>query len=190
MPEPVRYTNPADPVTLLLHKPAGYDWARGDRPAQALLRADSRAADDASGIECLARHFNYLTPIMPLERDAAGLLAFTQDARLLRRMRDESGRIEEEFIVEVTGEIVPYGLRRLCHGLQFNDRNLPPIKVSWQSETRLRFALKGVQPGQIQSMCADVGLAVAAMKRIRIGRIPLAKLPAGEWRYLPANQVF
>jgi 23S rRNA pseudouridine2604 synthase len=190
MPEPVRFTNPAEPVTLLLHKPAGFDSIKGSKPALALLRPETRSAMDGSGIDCLARHFSYLTPIMPLEREATGLLAFTQDARLLRRMRDESGRIEEEFVVEVDGEIAPYGLRRLCHGLQFNGRNLPPIKVSWQNETRLRFALKGVQPGQIRSMCADVGLTVLDMKRIRIGRIPLAKLPAGEWRYLPATQLF
>jgi hypothetical protein len=29
-----------------------------------------------------------------------------------------------------------------------------------------------------------------AIRRIRIGRIPLAKLPTGAWRYLPADQKF
>jgi 23S rRNA pseudouridine2604 synthase len=103
-------------------------------------------------------------------------------------MREEATRLEQEFIVEVAGEIVPYGLRRLEHGLSFNGRALPPIKVSWQNEIRLRFALKGVQDGQLQSMCADVGLQVVAMRRIRIGRVPLAKMPAGQWRYLPTNE--
>ena len=113
---------------------------------------------------------------------------FTQDGRLVRRMREEAERIEQEFVVEVSGDIAPYGLRPLSHGLSFNGRALPPAKVSWQNETRLRFALKGVQDGQIASMCADVGLAVVSMKRLRIGRIPLAKMPPGEWRYLPANE--
>jgi len=40
----------------------------------------------------------------------------------------------------------------------YNGKALPPVKVSWQSETRLRFALKGVQSGQIAHMCQSVGL--------------------------------
>jgi 23S rRNA pseudouridine2604 synthase len=39
-------------------------------------------------------------------------------------------------------------------------------------------------------MCAQVGLQVVAMRRLRIGRIPLGKLPVGEWRYLPAGEKF
>jgi len=92
--------------------------------------------------------------------------------------------------VEVAGELLPDGLKRLNHGLKFNGRALPPIKVSWQNETRLRFALKGMQPGQIAHMCKSVGLAVVAMKRIRIGRISMAKLQPGQWRYLMPHERF
>lgn len=179
---------PTEPATIMLHKPPGFDSAAGVNPAAQLLTAATRSASDATGIRLLRRHFVRLTPIMPLEREASGLLIFTQDGRLLHRMREDATRLEQEFIVEVAGEIAPYGLRRLAHGLSFNGRNLPPIKVSWQNETRLRFALKGVEPGQIASMCADVGLQVVAMKRIRIGRVPLAKMPAGEWRYLSPDE--
>jgi 23S rRNA pseudouridine2604 synthase len=65
---------------------------------------------------------------------------------------------------------------------------MPPIKVSWQSEHRLRFAFKRLQPAQIRPMCEAVGLTVLSMKCLRVGRIPLAKLPAGEWRYLAPNE--
>ncbi len=175
-----------EPDTLLLHKPAGID---GDAPTvQALLTAASRWAEDDTDIPCLRRHFTRLSEVMPLEAQASGLLVLTQDAGLLRRMREDSSRIEQEFVVEVAGEIAPQGLQRLNHGLRFNGRNLAPCKVSWQNEFRLRFALSGVQPGQIASMCTDVGLQVLAMRRIRIGRVPLAKMPVSEWRHLPASQ--
>ncbi|RAR51997.1 UNVERIFIED_CONTAM: hypothetical protein C7454_11577 [Acidovorax defluvii] len=36
----------------------------------------------------------------------------------------------------------------------------------------------------IPSICEAVGLRVMALKRIRIGRVPLAKVPEGQWRYL------
>ena len=76
------------------------------------------------------------------------------------------------------------------HGLSFNGRPLQPIKVSWQNENRLRFALKGIRPGQITSMCEAVGLRVEAIKRIRIGRVPLAKVPEGAWRFLQGWERF
>jgi 23S rRNA pseudouridine2604 synthase len=41
----------------------------------------------------------------------------------------------------------------------------------------LRFALKGERPGQIVYMCETVGLQVTAMKRLRIGQVPLSDLP-------------
>ena len=178
---------PPEPATLVLHKPEHFDSQEGGNPAARLLKATSRWQGDDTGTRVLKRHFNHLVAVMPLERDASGLLVLTQDPRLLRRMREDANKLEQEFIVEVGGEIAPYGLRRLEHGLAFNGRNLPPCKVSWQNETRLRFAIKGVQPGQLVSMCGDVGLTVVTMKRIRIGRVPLAKMPAGEWRYLATD---
>ena len=179
--------SPAEPATLVLHKPALFDSQDGGNPAVRLLGADSRWQGDDTGTRALKRHMHNLAAIMPLERDASGLLVLTQDPRLLRRMREDANKLEQEFIVEVQGEILPYGLRRLEHGLAFNGRNLPPCKASWQSENKLRFAIKGVQPGQLVSMCGDVGLEVIAMKRIRIGRVPLAKMPSGEWRYLATD---
>src|SRR3546814_18767940 len=61
----------------------------------------------------------------------------------------------QEFVVEVAGNIAANGLQRLNHGLRYHDRNLPPCKVSWQNEFRLRFALSPVQPGQIASMRSE-----------------------------------
>src|SRR3546814_15858299 len=89
----------------------------------------------------LRRHFTRLSVVMPLEAEASGLTVVTQDNGLLRRMREDSNRIEQEFVVEVAGNIAANGLQRLNHGLRYHDRNLPPCKVSWQNEFRLRFAL-------------------------------------------------
>ena len=92
--------------------------------------------------------------------------------------------------MEVSGTIAPDGLRRLAHGLSYGGRALPPCKVSWQNEIRLRFAIKGVQGGQLRAMCAQVGLEVVAIRRLRIGKVSLAKMPEGMWRYLPAGERF
>lgn len=184
-----------EPATVLLHKPVGLDAIEGGAPASALVTPSSRWDEDASRVRLLQRHFQRLTPLVPLDTEASGLLVLSQDGRVLRRLTEDAAQIEQEYIVEVAGEIAPYGLLRLGHGLQFDGRALLPCKVSWQNETRLRFAIKGVQPGQLRAMCAQVGLEVVSIRRLRIGRISLGKgpsgaMPSGAWRYLPVGERF
>ncbi|HMY40677.1 MAG TPA: hypothetical protein PK011_15245, partial [Marinagarivorans sp.] len=92
------------------------------------------------------------------------------------------------FIVEVNGALPAKKLALLNSGLSFLGKKFPPAKVSWQSETRLRFALKNPQPGQIQSVCEQVGLEVITIKRIRIGTTSMGKMPLGQWRFLDARK--
>ena len=176
------------PATLLLHKPAGYDAVDGANPVGALVAPAARWTGDTTGIRLLRRHLMRLHSALELPTKASGLLVLTQDGRIMRKLSEDSDVIEQEFVVDVSGELITNGLALLNHGLRFNHYALPPIKVSWQSESRLRFAFKILQPTQIERMCNAVGLDVQAMKRIRIGRLPMAKLPVGQWRYLAAHE--
>ena len=178
----------AEPVTILLHQPA--DTGANPSAALQLIRAETRVANDPSGIRILKQHFLRLIQHIPLERNASGMVIFTQDWHAARKLTDDAATLEQEYIVEVDGELPPDGLKLLNSGLTYNRRALPPGKVSWQNETRLRFALKGPQPGQIAHMCQSVGLQVLAMKRIRIGRVSMGKLPVGQWSYLMPQERF
>jgi len=180
---------PCPPATILFHLPVGFDV---ERPTAALplITPETRTQDDTSGIRTLKRHFARLKPTAPLEAGATGLMVFTQDGRVVRRLVEDANKNEQEYIVEVSGEISPNGLEQLNRTMKLDGWRLPAAKVSWQNETRLRFALKNVRPGQIVFMCQSVGLTVEAMVRIRIGRVPMAKLPPGQWRYLPTGVLF
>jgi 23S rRNA pseudouridine2604 synthase len=188
--DPAARLEAVEPATILLHKPAGFDTIHGLKPAAELVQAGTRWPDDPSGVRLLARHFHRLTPLVPLDAEASGLMVLTQDGRVWRRLTEDGDQIEQEFVVEVSGDIAPYGLHKLNHGLHYGGRALEPCKVSWQNEIRLRFAIKGAQGGQLRDMCAQVGLAVVAIRRIRIGKIALAKMPVGSWRYLPVGERF
>jgi len=188
--DPHARLTPLEPITILLNKPPGYHAGDGTNPALALLSAATRMADDDSAIHLLKKHFTRLTATTALETDASGLVVFTQDWHVAKKLGDDADSIEHEVIVEVAGELIPHGLKRLSHGLIFNGKPLPPCKVSWQNETRLRFAIKAARLGQIAHMCERVGLEVLSMKRIRIGRVPMAQLPLGQWRYLRMDERF
>lgn len=180
----------AEPVTLLLHKPAGVPMKEIDQAATNLLGDATLWADESANIRPLKKHFTQLTACVPLETDAAGLVVFTQDWRVARKLTEDAATLEHEVIVEVTGELIPNGLKRLNKGIPYNGRTPPTIKVSWQNETRLRVALKGTQIGQIAHLCEAVGLEVVSMKRIRLGGISMGKLPCGQWRYMREDERF
>lgn len=174
------------PATLLLHKPAGVDVGQ----VAEQLDVASRAADDASGMRLLHRHLQRLNAPLGLESEASGLVVLTQNWGVIRKLTDDFAKIEQEYIVEVAGTLTAEQLALLNHGLSYQGRPLSPCKVSWQSETRLRFALKAPQPGQIAHMCQAVGLQVQGIRRIRIGRMAMAKLQPGQWRFLGADERF
>lgn len=179
-----------EPATILLHKPAGYIVGDGPDPALDLLTLDNRWPEDANPTRLLRRHFTQLVSPLTLEAAASGLWVLSQDWHVLRKLDEDADRIEQEFNVDVAGDIEPNGLNLLNQGLQIDGWRLPERKVSWQSEARLRFAIKAVQPGLIQAMCAAVGLDVLALKRIRVGRVSMAKLQPGQWRLLGAHEKF
>jgi 23S rRNA pseudouridine2604 synthase len=157
-----------EPVTIVLHKPAGVA-AHG-----ALLTAAAQHGN-ARVLRC---HFHQLELAAPLDDRAAGMVVFSQDYRVLRKLREDAP--ENELLVSVTGALAEGGMAQLNQGM----------KVSWQSEGRLRFATKVFKPGLIERVCADAGLKVTELRRIRIGRLPLAQLPVGQWRYLQPAERF
>ena len=192
--DPQARAEPVLPVTLLLHKPADYDWADGPRSASQLLLPGSRWDGAHDRQRQLQRHLQEQSCVTPLESGASGLLVFTQDRRVRRKLTEEAARVEHEVIVDVTGEVTEAALRQLNKAPIVDGRAMLPAKVSISRQvddvTGLRFAVKGSLPGQIAQMCGAVQLTVVGMRRIRVGRIALAALPMGQWRYLMPYERF
>ena len=136
------------PVTLLLHKPVGvaFDAAPGK-----LLVPAQHSESDRSQRPPLQRHFVGQHCFTPLETGASGLLVFTQEPRIERKLVEDAGLIENEVMVDVAGPVGPEALRQLNQSPVVDGRAMLPAKVS-------------------------------------VGRLPLAGLAPGEWRYLAPNE--
>ncbi|MGY4534273.1 23S rRNA pseudouridine2604 synthase [Pseudomonas sp. TE3786] len=178
---------PPEPVTILFHQTPDLDIDA----AHALISPATLSAEHRFGTRPLKGHFLRLNSGgAPLQKNAAGLLVFTQDWKILRKLTDDLVKLEQEYVVEVTGDIIEHGLSRLNQGRTHKGQTLAPVKASWQSETRLRFAVKNPAPGLIATLCSSVGLTPVSIKRIRIGGVSMGKLPAGQWRYLAKTEKF
>ncbi|MBX8608365.1 rRNA pseudouridine synthase [Pseudomonas cichorii] len=173
-------------VTIILHKPT----SASVESALKLITPGTLSQEHSFGKRPLKGHFMRLEAISTLQANASGLMVFSQDWKILRKLTDDRSKIEQEYIVEVSGEMVAHGLNRLNHGLSYKGKELPAVKASWQNENRLRFAMKNPQPGIIAQLCEAVGLKIVAIRRIRIGGVSMGKLPEGQWRYMTAKEKF
>jgi 23S rRNA pseudouridine2604 synthase len=184
-------------VTVLLHKPMGIVSGQaedGYEPAVTLVTPANRWSGDTSGITFNASHLRHLAVAGRLDIDSTGLLVFTQDGRIAKRLIGDETRVEKEYLVRVAygkpGRLPDSDLEKLRHGLTLDEVALRPAAVSWQNEDQLRFVLREGRKRQIRRMCELVGLQVLGLKRVRIGSVPLGQLPPGQWRYLRDDERF
>jgi len=188
----------AQRVTVLLHKPVGYVSGQaedGYEPAVVLVQARTLWREDRSGLRFSPGHLKHLAPAGRLDIDSVGLLVLTQDGRIAKQLIGEDGEIEKEYLVRVE-PLVPgqplsaEGLALLNHGLELDGQALKPARVEWVNADQLRFVLTEGRKRQVRRMCEAVGLKVTGLKRVRIGRVTLGDLPAGQWRYLRPDESF
>ncbi len=184
-------------VTVLINKPMGFVSGQaedGYTPAIALIKAETRWAEDPSPETFHPTQLRSLVPAGRLDIDSVGLLILTQDGRVAKQLIGHDTVIEKEYLVRVQyskpGLLPESDLKKLNHGLWMDGKALLPAKVRWQNEDQLSFTLREGKKRQIRRMCDMVGLKVLGLKRVRIGRVKLGDLPVGQWRYLRADEQF
>jgi 23S rRNA pseudouridine2604 synthase len=183
----------SESVTILLNKPPSISCLpteEGPSAAFRLIRRENHWTEDYATFSFKATHLRNLALAGKLDDDASGILVFTQEGSVARRVTGDDARLEKEYQVRVKGELIPRGLDMLKHGLALDDIPLKPAQVSWQNEEQLRFVLRENRKQHIQRMCELVGLTVVSIKRIRVGSVSLGKLPVGQWRYLRESERF
>lgn len=183
----------SEQVTILLNKPIGYVSGQpedGHQPAMVLIKPENHWSEDPSRTKFVASHLRGLAPAGRLDIDSTGLIVFTQDGRVAKRLIGQDSDVEKEYLVRVEGTLSEDGLKLLRHGLELDGVKLKPAQVSWANEDQLRFALREGRKRQIRHMCEMVGLTVTGLKRVRTGGVPLGKLPVGQWRYLHKGEKF
>ena len=191
--DPEAKKHQSEQVTIILNKPVGYVSGQPEdnhQPAMVLIRPENRWAEDPSPIKFRHGHLRGLAPAGRLDIDSTGLIVFTQDGRVAKRLIGADNEVEKEYLVRVEGELTEEGMKLLHHGLELDGVKLKPARVSWANEGQLRFVLREGRKRQIRRMCEMVGLRVLGLKRVRIGGVTLGDLPPGQWRYLAVDEQF
>lgn len=178
-------------VTIILNKPIGYVSSQaedGYEPAIKLLTPEAYHGITPPKIQPLK--LEGLAVAGRLDIDSQGLLVFTQDGRIAKKLIGENSQIEKEYIVRVTGP-KNIDLEPLRNGsLELDGKKLKKARIEWINDDQLRFVLTEGKKRQVRRMCELVDLKVRGLKRVRIGQIRLGDLPEGCWRFLGAEEDF
>ena len=187
----------AQRVTVLVNKPVGFVSGQaedGYEPAVVLVTPANQWREDRSGTRFLREHLRSLVPAGRLDIDSVGLLVLTQDGRVAKQLIGEDSEVDKEYLVRVAtanGQRLPdASLALLCHGLELDGEALRPALVEWVNDDQLRFVLQQGKKRQIRRMCEAVDMQVLGLKRVRVGKVMLGDLPAGQWRYLRMDEGF
>ena len=176
---------PLDPgggrTYLMLNKPRGYVTTLSDEKGRRTV------ADLVSG--CGAR----VWPVGRLDMDSEGLLLLTDDGELTHRLLHPSHEIEKEYLVWVTGD-VKRALPILSAPMELDGDRLAPAKVRRGKVSggvsQLSIVIHQGKNRQVRRMCAQAGLTVLRLKRIREGGLSLDRsLPPGKWRPLTGQEL-
>lgn len=166
---------------LMLHKPCGYVTTLSDeknRPTVAQLVKD-----------CGERVY----PVGRLDLNSEGLLLLTNDGDFTQHLSHPSHAMEKEYHVTVSGALTGC-VERLAALTTLEDGTpIIPARVAVvRKSVNLWIISVVIHQGlnrQVRRMCAQTGLTVLRLKRVREGTLCLGDLPCGKWRALtPAER--
>lgn len=168
-------------VTVILNKPLGIISnlpQKGQKEARDLLIKENRF-DCGSDIDPFALHV-----VGRLDINSKGLLLFTSDGRLARKIIGPASEVEKEYIVRFASEVPDIAIKQLRYGLMLDGKRLKRAGVKRSGDKALSIILREGKKRQIRRMCEQLDLNVTSLKRVRIGQIQLGDLPLGKWRVI------
>lgn len=167
-------------VWLMLNKPRGYVTTLSDEKGR------KTAAELVADCGCR------VWPVGRLDLNSEGLLLFTNDGAGTDRLLHPSYKIEKEYLVTVEGDL-DRALPILTEPMELDGQPLAPARVKCveraESGGVLTVVIHQGKNRQIRRMCAQAGLSVKRLLRVREGNLRLKGLAPGQWRYLSEAEI-
>src|SRR6516225_7467528 len=167
----------APPLTIMLHKPAGF----------VSTRRDPRARDTI--FDLLPAKFSRLFNIGRLDAQTEGLLLLTNDGDLAQRLTHPRYEIEKEYEVILDRPWGPGLTSKLLRGIFLDGQRARIAQLHSVSAVRLRVVLRQGINRQIRRMFEAVGYRVKHLVRVRIANLRLGDLARGHWRALTDGEL-
>lgn len=174
-----RRINPEPKEYILLNKPSGY-YVTGS------LEQNSRTVMDL-----VARATkNVVTPVGSFETSSKGLLLFTNDGTLEKKLAKKG--IRQIFHVELRRKFAVEELNILREGIRLQEGLIKPVEVDFvvgKSHHHVGIELTSTLPQIVQKLFAKLNHQIINLDRVVYGGLTKKNLPRGHYRYLSKQEI-
>ncbi len=176
-----RRVTPEKPEYILLNKPKGF-FTTGS------LEKGSRTVMDLIANATKSK----VVPVGKLDRQATGLLLFTNDGSLEKQLGKPKNGIRQIYHVELNKPISFEELKRIEDGVTLEDGKVKVQDVSYidnRPKNELGIETNSIKPHVIQRLFKSLGFEVEKLDRVTFGGLTKKDLPRGNWRVLTKQEV-
>jgi len=176
-----RRVTPEKPEYILLNKPKGFfttgSLEKGSRTVMDLISNATRAK---------------VVPVGKLDRQATGLLLFTNDGTLEKQLGKPKNGIRQIYHVELSKPISFEELKRIEEGVTLEDGKVKVQEVSYidnRPKNELGIETNSIKPHVIQRLFKSLGFEVEKLDRVTFGGLTKKDLPRGNYRFLTKQEI-
>lgn len=166
---------------LLLNKPKDYVTTTDDPKERKTVMLLIRDA-------CQERVY----PVGRLDRNTTGVLLFTNDGELAKKMTHPSSNKKKIYHVFLNKSLSSGDLNKLAEGITLEDGFIQPDAISYASTENKREVGLEIHSGRnriVRRMFESLGYRVEKLDRVYFGGLTKKNLPRGKWRFLTEKEV-
>ncbi len=168
-------------VYLLLNKPKDYVTTTDDPNADKIVMDLIRNA-------CEERIY----PVGRLDRNTTGLLLFTNDGDLSKKLTHPSHRMRKIYQVSLDKPVTKAHMEMIAEGIQLEDGPISADAISYvnpEDKTEVGIEIHSGKNRIVRRIFEHFGYRVKKLDRVLFAGLTKKNLPRGKWRFLSEKEI-
>lgn len=176
-----RRINPEKPEYVLLNKPKGF-YVTGS------LEKKNRTVMDLIANASKAK----LDPVGRLDTQATGLLLFTNDGTMAKKLANPKNGIRQIYHLELDRDLGYDDLQKIKEGISLEDGTVKVTDISYvenKPKREVGLEIKSTKNHIVQRIFKSLNYEIVKLDRVVFGGLTKKDLPRGHWRILSKQEI-
>ncbi|MDR1345589.1 MAG: pseudouridine synthase [Bacteroidales bacterium] len=168
------------PVYLLLNKPKDYiTTTDDDRDRPHVIQLVQNACSER------------IYPVGRLDRDTTGLLLFTNDGEMTKKLTHPSHLVRKMYHVGLNKNLTNSDFQAIKEGLKLNDGLIKPDELDYvrDSKRELGITIHSGRNRIVRRIFESLGYEIEKLDRVVFAGLTKKDLPRGHWRFLTRAEI-
>jgi len=132
-------------------------------------------------------------PVGRLERDTTGLLLFTNDGEMAKRLTQPKAKVKQIYHVHLNKPMEESDIETLINGITVDDEPVKPDVVNYVQEvgdgTQVGAQFHSGKNAFVRGMFEHFGYEIPKLDRVLYANLTKKDLPRGKWRFLKDKEI-